>query len=199
MNVRKSKSLKSCRGQSLLETALIMPLMLTLVLNTVNLGYFFFVIVNLTSATRSGAEYSMMGPNSASNINYPPATTPSSLSVATLMYRELTGAVWNAANTTVQICSPSVLVSGTGTTSGYANCAKCTSSACGSPTTTAGSSSTSDLDPESPTFVLNRVDVQYSFPPLIPGTPWNLILIGNLYNSGTGQYTFYRHIEMRAM
>ena len=56
-----------------------------------------------------------------------------------------------------------------------------------------------DPDPENATFVLNRVDVQYSFPPLIPGSPFNLILIGSLYNAGTGQYTFYRHVEMRAM
>jgi hypothetical protein len=46
-------------------------------------------------------------------------------------------------------------------------------------------------------FVTSRVDVTYSFPPLIPGTPFNLVLAGSAFSSG--QYTFNRHIEMRAM
>jgi Flp pilus assembly protein TadG len=193
---------RDSQGQSLVETALMVPLMLIVVLNALNLGYFFFVTVNLAAATRTGAEYAMLGPGSPGTTNYPPANT-GSMPVTALIYQDLTGAVWNAGNATIQVCSPSVIVGGTGTsgTPVRTNCVKCTSSAtCSSATGTTGASATfvPSSDPEA-AFVLNRVDVQYSFPPLIPGSPFNLILIGNLYNTGTGQYTFYRHIEMRAM
>jgi Flp pilus assembly protein TadG len=202
MTIGKHMKMKGCRGQALLETALMIPLMLLVVLNALNLGYFFFVTVNLTAATRTGAEYSMLGPGAPGTTNYPPANT-GSMPVTALIYQDLTGAVWNAGNATIQVCSPSVIVSGAGPsgTPVRANCVICTSSAtCSSATGTTGASATfvPDTDPEA-AFVLNRVDVQYSFPPLIPGSPFNLVLIGNLYNSGTGQYTFYRHIEMRAM
>jgi Flp pilus assembly protein TadG len=190
-------AVRDSRGQSLVETALMVPLMLIVVLNALNLGYFFFVTVNLAGATRTGAEYSVIGPGSPSTTNYPSANT-GSLPVSALIYQDLTGAVWNAGNATIQVCSAGLGTSGTPV---RANCVKCTSSAtCSSATATAGASATfvPDPDPEA-AFVLNRVDVQYSFPPLIPGSPFNLILIGNLYNAGTGQYTFYRHVEMRAM
>lgn len=202
MWISKQTSAKRSRGQALLETALMMPVMLTVALNAVNLGYYFFVTVNLAAATRTGAEYSMVGPGSPGTTSYPSANT-GTIPVTSLIYQDLTGAVWNPGNATVQVCSPSILVSGAGPsgTPVRANCVICTSSAtCSSATATTGASATfvPDTDPEA-LFVLNRVDVKYSFPPLIPGSPFNLVLIGNLYNSGTGQYTFYRHIEMRAM
>jgi Flp pilus assembly protein TadG len=205
MNVRKLKLLRGSRGQSLLETALMMPLMLLVVLNAINLGYFFFVTVNLTASTRTGAEYAIVGPGSPGTTTYASANK-GTIPVSSLLYQGLNGAVWNANSTTIQICSPSVTAPGvTGGTSGtpaIANCVKCTSSAtCSSAGGTTGANATwiPDADPEAPFFVTSRVDLQYSFPPLIPGTPFNLILMNSLFNSGTGQYTFYRHIEMRAM
>jgi Flp pilus assembly protein TadG len=197
---------RNSRGQSLVETALMLPIMLMVVLNALNIGYFLFVVVNLAGATRTGAEYSIVGPGSAGATNYPAANT-GGLPVTTLIYQDLTGAVWNATSATIQVCSPSVPVAGNSGTSGgsgnvRANCVLCTSLAsCSSASGTTGASATfvPDPDPENSTFVLNRIDVKYSFPPLIPGTPFNLVLMGNLFNSGTGLYTFYRHIEMRAM
>ena len=177
------------------------PIMLAVVLNALNVGYFFFVTINLTSATRAGAEYAIVGPGSPGTTSYPNANTGTS-SVAGLIYQEMTGAIWNATNASVQICSPSIVISGSGTsgTPAIANCVLCTSSSsCSAATATTGANAAfvPDADPEAPTFVLNRVDVKYSFPPLIPGTPFNLLMLGSMYNSG--QYTFYRHIEMRAM
>lgn len=198
-----SRSRKDSRGQSLVETALMLPIMLSIVLNALNLGYFLFVTTNLTGTTRTGAEYAIVGPGSAGSTNYPSANTGAT-SVSSLIYQDMSGAVWNSPSATIQICTPSVLKSGSGPSGSpvRANCVLCTSSSsCSSASSTTGASATfvPDSDPESPTFVTSRVDVQYSFLPLIPGTPFNLILIGTLYNSGTGQYTFYRHIEMRSM
>jgi hypothetical protein len=201
------RTLKSKRnsGQSLVETALMLPIMLIVVLNALNIGYFLFVTVNLAGATRVGAEYSMIGPGSPGTTSYPSANT-GTLAVSNLLYQDMTGAIGNATGATVQICSPSVIKSGTGTSGTapniLANCVICTSSStCSSATPTTGANATyiPDPDPENSTFVLNRVDVSYSFPPLIGGSPFNLILLGNLFNSGTGLYTFHRSIEMRAM
>jgi hypothetical protein len=187
----------------MLEAVLMMPLMLGVVLNAINLGYFFFVTVNLTGAARTAAQYSVIGPNSPGTTAYPPACgscTGAGPTVSSLLYQDLTGAVANATSATITVCSPSIVIGTSGTTSGYANCVTCTSStSCGA--AAAGSSASSNLDPESATsgFVLNRVKVQYSFRPLIPGTVFNLILVTSAFNSGTGQYTFYRQVEMRAM
>jgi TadE-like protein len=203
MKVTTPKSLRNARGQSMLEAALMMPLMLAVVLNAVNLGYFFFVTLNLTSSSRIGAEYAIVGPGSPGSTNYASGNT-GNLPVSALIYNDLTGAVWNATNTTIQICSPGVMVSGTGTSgsgsSTVANCVKCTSSSsCNSATANTGPNSTwpPDADPEAPLFITSRVDIQYSFPPLIPGTPFNLVLMGSAFSNG--QYTFNRHIEMRSM
>jgi len=185
----------------MLETVLMMPLMLGVVLNAVNLGYFFFVTVNLNGAVRTAAEYSMIGPGSPGTTAYPPACNKvascagAGPTVTDLLYHDLTGAVANATSANVTVCSPSL-----GTSSGYANCVTCTSSTsstCGSVVT--GSSATSNLDPENATsgFVLNHVQVKYAFSPLIPGTIFNLVLVNSAFSGG--QYTFYRTIEMRAM
>ena len=40
-------------GEGLIETALIVPFLLTMILNAVNFGYFFLVALNLTAAPRS--------------------------------------------------------------------------------------------------------------------------------------------------
>lgn len=198
---------RKSRGQSLLETILMMPLMIGIVLNAANLGYFFFVVVNLTAGTRTAAEFAMVGPNSPGGTAYAPVCstcTGTGPDIATVLYNSLGGAVANAAtNVTVTVCSPSVLVTAggvtSGTTKGYANCWTCSKSGTCDKAGTAGSSSTSDLDPENTTagFVLTRVQVQYQFKPLIPGSVFNLVFLNSLFSGG--QYTFYRSIEMRAM
>jgi len=196
--------MRNSRGQSLVEVALMLPLMLIVIMNALNLGYFFFVTVNLTAAARAGIEYSIMGPGAPGTTNYPcaasSATGCSAPYVSTLIYYDMTGAIQNAANATVQICSPSILrgTPPTGTAGGLANCIKCTNSTtCAAATTGANATFVPDADPNA-AFVLNRVDIQYTFSPLIPGGLFNLMRIAAVYNSSTGQYTFYRHVEMRA-
>src|SRR5581483_10710678 len=101
------------RGQSLVETALMLPILLIVVLNVVNLAYFFLVMVNLTGAARSSTFFSTQGNYSpfaagqpasgSSNCNTSPNT------VACVVFQDLTGAVWNPTNTnnTVRVCSNS--------------------------------------------------------------------------------------------
>src|SRR6266481_4932341 len=99
MNLRKSKSMKGNRGQSLVETALMLPLLMLLVLNVVNLAYFFLVVVNLQGAARTSTLYSIEGSytpyasQEASSGSTNCSTSPNT--VACLVLQDLTGAVWN--------------------------------------------------------------------------------------------------------
>jgi hypothetical protein len=185
-----------------------LPLLLLLVCNVVNLGYFFLVIVNLTGASRSSALYSIEGSytpyaqqeaasgTSSSTI----LTTPGT--VAYTVYQDLNGAVWNPTASTIQVCTQmNINSSGSGVNptppgpSQAANCVTCTSSGCGSVGT--GSPAPS-VDPEAPSFVLNQVDINYSFSTLIPGTIFNIPLQASaMCNSGT--CTFTRRTRMRSM
>jgi hypothetical protein len=49
----------------------------------------------------------------------------------------------------------------------------------------------SDADPEAPSFVLNRIDIQYTVTPLIPGGVFNVVLPPSL--------TLNRTVFMRVM
>jgi hypothetical protein len=84
----------------------------------------------------------------------------------------------STANVSVQVCSSAV-----GVNTSH-NTAQCTP-----PSTGAGAvTGTPDVDPESPTFQLNRVDVVYTFTPPIP-IPVSIF----------PTRTFHRMVEMRAM
>lgn len=205
---------KCARGQSLVETALMLPLLIMIVLNVVNLGYFFVVAVNLTGAARTATLYGIEGGATPAAGNLPssggssPATSLSS--VTYLVYQDLTGALANPTGVSVQVCSQANLDSsgaGTNTNTGgvlRTNCETCTSSGCTPANGTAASGSYSgnpvpNADPESPGFVLNRVDIEYDVTPLIPGRIFNIPLqASGMCNSG-GTCQFFRHAEMRAL
>ena len=172
-----------CRGQSLVETALMIPVLLMLILNAVNFGYFLVVTQNLTSATRNGIEYAIQGSSTLRNASLPAPGTLSSTTAATvsaLIAQEL-GAFNKNNNLTVQVCA----VGG--------------SNASADPSCTNGQSA----DPESANgFALVRVDVTYKFQPLIPATPFSLAVLSIpacSLSSGTTTCVFSRHAEMRAM
>src|SRR6266513_3617663 len=91
---RSGQAPSPCSGQALIESALLVPFLLTMILNAVNFGYFFLVALNLTSAPRSAAEYSIQGfqtPSPASLASGPSSANPSSdnASVAYLLYQVL--------------------------------------------------------------------------------------------------------------
>ena len=197
MNVARPNPMRSSRGQSLVETALMLPLLIMIVLNVVNLGYFYLVIVNLTGTARTATLYSIAGSSTPAASALPGAggasPTTSLLSVTYLAYQDMTGAVWNPTGASVQVCSP-INTNGSGSgvngsgTSQNANCVTCTSSGCG-PVGTGTPTPTSD--PEAPSFVLNQIDITYSFNPLIPGKIFNIPLqaFSGICTSGTCGFT----------
>ena len=188
--------------QSLLETALIMPVLVLIVLNAINFGYFFLMALNLSAASRSSTLYSIMGSAAPPSTSFPqagPTTAP--LSVTYVAYQDLTGSVNNpSGNAAVQVCSPSVGISGAGTTGETSSCSSFPSGT---------TFPAPDADPElnagntAPAFILQRVDVKYAFTPPIPSFPFNLlVLLTPACTTDTGGNvicTFYRHAEMRGM
>lgn len=192
MQTRKLSRINGASGQSLVETALMIPLLLLLILNAVNVGYFFLVTLNLTSATRTGIEYAIEGSSTPSNGSLPAVTGSAATTVSSLISAEL-GSL-NAGTLQVQICSLNL-----GSSSASPPISTCQTTANG------GSFPSPDPDPEwttSPGFALNRVDVSYRFNTLIPATPFNLIVASFptcSSNGGAVSCTFVRHAEMRAM
>ncbi|MCU1297115.1 MAG: TadE family protein, partial [Acidobacteriaceae bacterium] len=183
--MKKRKLEQDSSGQALMETVLLMPLLLMIVLNAVNFGYFFLMALNITSAARSSGLYSIMGGATPSAIALPkagPETTATSVSY--LAYQDLTGAVYSpSTNAGVQVCSPSVGVLNAGTTTMQTNCASYGS---------VGTFPSAEADPElnsgntAPAFLLNRVDVAYQFSPPIPLMPFNLVNLASPACTSTG-------------
>ncbi len=198
LGTRFSRSRYSERGQSMIETALLLPILLLLAFNAINFGYFFFVAVNLAGAPRSGVQYSILGFSTPDALSIPPAgpsgsACPSALAdsspyVCTLTYHDMAGVLYNYSAATVRVCNSTLGTSGTGTGK-VANCATY-----GSGTVPTGPAP----DPEAPLFTLSRVDVVYNLTPIIPAFelptpagPISLTLIPGL--------TMRRQVSMREM
>jgi hypothetical protein len=191
-----------------------LPLLILIILNVVNLAYFFLVTINLTGAARTATLYSIEGSYTPYATQEPPSGTSSGTTLTTTFptvaytaYQDLSGAVWNptASTTTIQVCtqmntnsSTGLGVNGTGA-SQKANCVTCStnSGGCAPPGGSYTGSPVPSIDPEAPNFVLNQVDITYSFPTLIPGRIFNLPLAA-LCNS-TSNCTFTRRARMRSM
>jgi hypothetical protein len=205
--MRVPKFVRGSKGQALVETVLLMPLLLAIVLNAINFAYFFLMALNITSSSRTSAIYSVMGGSTPAAIGYPAAgpmdcaTSTTSKTVSTIACGDLTGAVYtpSTGNTGVHVCSPSVGILSAGTLNEKTDC------------NSYGMSVTfpaSDVDPErngagtAPAFLRNRVDVAYRFSTPIPLMPFNIIVLATPTCTSSGitvTCTFYRHVVMRAM
>ena len=165
-------------GQSLLETALTVPLLLALAFNLINFAYFWFMILTLAAAPRVGVQYSVQGGTVSST-----SSTPSTASVSTAVTDNITNAVTGAttSNISVRVCS-STSSTGVNSTTGIAGC---------DPFGPTFSFPAVGADPEEPAFVLNRVDVGYTVTPIIPGPAFGLFLPSSL--------VFQRHASMRSL
>jgi Flp pilus assembly protein TadG len=174
------------KGQSAIETALLLPLFLMLAFNAINFGYFFFVMLNLAAAPRQAVLYSAQGGATPRSPDVPAAGPQgTSTTVSSLAYSDISGAIASAANTPLQVCSKAVGVTIPGGDA-TKQAATCTTYNAGEVTFP-----TADVDPEAPAFVLHRVDITYTVTPPVPGRLFNLILPSNL--------AFHRQVEMRAM
>ncbi|HET7107405.1 MAG TPA: TadE family protein [Candidatus Acidoferrum sp.] len=160
-------------GQSLLETAIAMPMLLILSFNMINWGYLWFMVLTLSAAPRMGAQYATQGGQAT--------LAPGTTAVRDLVWENVTNAVQGAttANTSVRVCSSSKGVNSS------THVALCDSFG------PAFSFPAVAADPEAPTFVLDSVDVGYTVTPIIPGAVFGVILPANL--------NFHRQVVMRSL
>jgi TadE-like protein len=196
--MRERRFVRGDSGQALVETVLLMPLMLAIILNVVNFGYFFVVAVNLAAAPRSGVEYSILGYSTPGSLSLPDAGPPSTItSVSYISQQDLTKAVNAPTGANIQVCSQTVGVNvGPPQTT---KCVSCTGSSCGP---VGLGNPAPPPDPETPNFILNQVDVTYTFSPLIPGTPFGLALLPMTACTASGgnvNCIFHRQVLMRTM
>ena len=173
-------------GQSLIETALVLPLLLLLAFNAINFGYFFVAALNITSAPRSGVQYAILGYSTPGQLAQPPAgPSNNQASVSYLTYEDIRRALPNSTGALVQVCSSTIGLTNPGTINQKSAC------------TTFGSGPAPPgpaTDPEAPMFVLSKVDVVYQVQPLI--TPFSLLgiqlaLLPNM--------NIHRQVSMREM
>jgi Flp pilus assembly protein TadG len=161
------------QGQSLVEVAIMIPIITLLVCYAVDFGFFFLVATSLNSAARNAIEYSIQGPSSPAQAAEPAAVMVTNLAIASIGLSRA-----STANVSVQVCSSAVGVNVSNNTT-----------QCTSPSTGAGAATgTPDIDPESPTFQLNRVDLLYTFTPPLP-IPTSIFPMP----------TFHRVVEMRGI
>jgi len=189
-------------GQSIVETVLMLPLLLFILLNAVNFGYYFFVTLNLTAAPRTSVEYSTMGFETPAAISLPASGPPNgTLASSYITQQDMTGAVYNPTAASIQVCSLTNVIAGSGVNGTGAtqrtNCVTCTGTTCTAPAAVTTGNLAPRPDPEPGSFLLNRVDVTYTFTPLIPGTPFNIAVLAVC--GGGNSCTFHRFAEMREM
>ncbi len=147
-------SLRRARsGQSLLEAALLLTLITTLTIYSVDYGYFFIVAADLTAAAQNAAEASVLGFATPGQLSLP------QLNVITGLVQNELGGLVNASSATVTLCSKSLGVSAS-------NVAQCSGTVPGI-----------IADPEAPAFSLSRLDITYTVHPPIPVSVLNAALI----------------------
>ena len=169
---------KSISGQSLLEVAVMIPVLLALVAYAVDFGYFFIAAGSITSAAHNSAQYSVLGYEAPDQGPLPPAGPFSSgTSVAEEALGDMTSLINSSTTATVAVCSKSI-----GTTGNLARCSSY------GPAVT---SYTPSQDPEAPRFVLQRVDITYTVQPPIPMSFFKVSLLPTMQ--------FHRQVSMRAL
>jgi len=164
-------------GQSLVETAIGLPLLLGIAFNIINWAYLWFMVLTLSAAPRMGAQYATQGGAAGT------ATAPASTAVRDLVWENVTNAVRGSTTSTiaVQVCSSSV---GVNPSTGVALCDQFSPD----PGYTFQAPA---ADPEQPVYVLDRVDVVYTVTPIIRGSVFTVVLPSNLH--------FHRQVSMRSL
>lgn len=137
-------------GQSLIEFALMLPLIFLLIVNAVNFGGYLYAGITVANAARAGAEYSVMGVAMATS-----PRTPSNEEIATLVKNDIFS-LPNKASLQVRVCKNK---------NGTETCV-CVAGACTGMGTT-------PADPENSgsataLYVLSTVDATYTYQPFIP-------------------------------
>jgi Flp pilus assembly protein TadG len=178
-NVTPRRMSASSAGQSLIEFALILPLLVLLVVNVVNFGSFIYTWIEVSNAARAGAQYMIMSGDSLGR----PRQATSAL-ITQLVHDDL-GSLVNGAGATVRVCTNNNGVFDL--TSGQIDAA-------GNPVPCAAGNTDTFVDPEAGSYVLATVDVSYTWQPLIP--LWEFPRLG-IHATLPNNLTIHRTAVMR--
>ena len=141
-------SASSESGQSLLEFALILPLLLLLIINVINFGSLYYAYITVGDAARAGAEYYITGVATLGNPN-----TPTAAQVRTIV-QNAAASLPNAGSLSTAIC----------TNNG------------GTVTCDPAGATSPPADPEGGAYLLGSVDVSYTYQPVV--SLWNFPGLG---------------------
>ena len=144
---RAARNDRSCKGASLVEFALVFPLIFLLVVNVVNFGSYLYTCIAISNASRAGAQYMIL---SSASVGYPRDAIASQ--ITTLVQNDLGSAIGGSA--TINVCTNN---------NGTYHPISIGTGACASASNTDGFS-----DPEPTHYVLATVDVTYTWLPPIP-------------------------------
>jgi Flp pilus assembly protein TadG len=173
--LRRSAKAHPENGQSLLETAVAIPLLLGVAFNIINFAYFWFMVLALSAAPRQGVQFLSQGGAAEANGTSLPAVS----SVCDLVADNVGNGIMHSASlacgNTVQIRVCAANASGAVSCTNYGPSLMTLSDPA--------------ADPEPLTFSLQRVDVVYQVRPIIPGGVFNAVVPSNL--------NFHRQVSMR--
>jgi hypothetical protein len=183
-------------GASLLEFALIVPLLLILIANIVNFAGFFFAWITVQDAARAGAQYLVRGDKSLGD-PAPVAPLPESglaALISPVVTQELSSLV-NNPSLALRVCTRKPSGRGISATAPTITCTQVT-----------GSFSTTPSDPpeegsaEAPLYETGWVDVGYTYLPFIPsGFKFPGLNFGPVWPSKDGGVTIHRQVVMRIL
>jgi Flp pilus assembly protein TadG len=133
------------RGQTLVEFALVIPLLFLLFVNVVNFAGFFFAWITVANAARAGSQYAVLGGASVGAPEEPTATQ-----IYNLVTQDVTSLI-NRQSLVVRLCRQS------------SSALTCSTSGSGTFTNPPADTST-----EANLYVRAWVDAHYNYVPLIP-------------------------------
>jgi hypothetical protein len=171
---RMANGRKRRAGQSLVECALVLPLLILLIVNVVNFGAFFYAWISVASAARTGAQHFANGAVSIGGIAPPAVAAVQALIVDDLESLPNPGSI--------QVCvSRSDKVG----------------ASCNTGTAPAGAPPAPDIPEGNPpvTYTIVAVDVSYTYQPIIP--TWSFPGLG-IYST-LPPTTLHRQARMRLL
>jgi Flp pilus assembly protein TadG len=129
-------------GQSLVEYALMLPMVLILIMNMVNFAGFFFAWITVSNASRAAGDYAAIA---GASVGLPSRATASQ--ITTLITQDMS-TLPNSASTSVNICQNTN----------------------GTITTLSGTCTSIPADTEPTSYSLMSIDVTYTYVPFIPSS-----------------------------
>lgn len=138
------RRLRRTSGQSLVEYALILPVVLLLIVNMVNFAGFFYAWITVANAARAGADYAILG---GASVGAP--GSPSGTAVTNVITADV-ASLPNSSSLVVNVCR---------NTNGVLMDMTTRASTC---------TYTPALDPEPTSYSSVQVDVAYTYVPFIP-------------------------------